>query len=72
MAAFAERRWTSPDGLTLYARDYPGKDGNDRTPVLCLHGFTRNSKDFAELAPFATAFQEYVVDRSVHGPVQRT
>ena len=24
---FAERRWTSPDGLTLYARDYAAAPG---------------------------------------------
>lgn len=39
-----EIRFRSPDGLDLYARDYgPARDGP--TPVLCLSGLTRNSKD---------------------------
>lgn len=46
--AFSERRFQSGDGLSLYYRDYPGRGG---VPVLCLHGLTRNSKDFEELAP---------------------
>ena len=38
-----------PDGLTLYARDYPGPD--DRAGcVLLMHGLTRNSRDFDVLA----------------------
>jgi pimeloyl-ACP methyl ester carboxylesterase len=48
---FSERRWTTPEGLSLYARDYPAKGGEDHLPVLCLHGFTRNSSDFEDLAP---------------------
>jgi pimeloyl-ACP methyl ester carboxylesterase len=47
-AKFAARHWTSRDGLSLYYRDYAGP--SDRPPILCLHGLTRNSRDFAELA----------------------
>lgn len=36
------------DGLNLYYRDYPGPAA--RPPLLCLHGLTRNSRDFVELA----------------------
>lgn len=39
---------TIADGLRLYYRDYPGADGPP--PLLCLHGLTRNSRDFAEFA----------------------
>ena len=36
------------DGLRLHYRDYTGpKDG---PPLLCLHGLTRNSRDFADFA----------------------
>jgi pimeloyl-ACP methyl ester carboxylesterase len=38
----------TPDGLTLAARDYPSPAGAGT--VLCLHGLTRNSRDFAGLA----------------------
>ena len=46
---FRERALTAGDGLRLYFRDY-GDPGSPATPVLCLPGVTRNSKDFADLA----------------------
>ncbi len=33
----------------MHFRDYPGRD--DRPPVLCLPGLTRNAKDFETIAP---------------------
>ena len=36
--------FTVEDGLRLHFRDYAGS--NDRLPLLCLHGLTRNLKDF--------------------------
>ena len=47
---YKDRSWTSSDGLNLHYRDYPGPDGYDGPPVLCMHGLTRNSRDFADLA----------------------
>ncbi len=47
-SAYQDRYWTSPDGLKLHFRDYTG-EGN-KAPVLCLHGLTRNSRDFEQLA----------------------
>jgi pimeloyl-ACP methyl ester carboxylesterase len=47
---YTENFWSSHDGLKLYARVYPGPDPLART-VLCLHGLTRNSRDFEDLAP---------------------
>jgi pimeloyl-ACP methyl ester carboxylesterase len=46
--AYEDRYYESVDGLRLYYRDYAGPD--DRVPVLCLPGLTRNSRDFAALA----------------------
>lgn len=40
--------FTSADGLALYGRDYPA--GDDATPILCLAGLTRNTRDFEPLA----------------------
>jgi len=48
--AYAEINWLSHDGLRLYARVYDGPDSGAPT-VLCLHGLTRNSRDFEDLAP---------------------
>lgn len=44
-----EIRYTSRDGLRLYARHYPAPPSK-RRPVLCLPGLTRNSRDFHVLA----------------------
>ena len=47
--SFRERFFTSQDDRRLYFRDY-GDPLSQRTPVLCLAGLTRNSKDFGGLA----------------------
>ena len=62
---FQERRWSSKDGLGLYARDYPA--AGDRLPVICLHGLTRNSKDFEDLAPRVVAMGRRVIVPDVRG-----
>lgn len=49
MTGLRERRYTAQDGLSLYYRDYGDPDGRT-TPVLCLSGLTRNSKDFDAIA----------------------
>ena len=49
MSGFREHRFTTQDGLSLYYRDY-GDPLSGRTPVLCLPGLARNSKDFHRLA----------------------
>lgn len=36
------------DGLRLHYRDYPGNPA--KAPLLCLHGLTRNGRDFADFA----------------------
>ena len=41
----------SQDNLRLYARDYqPSGNNGSKITVLCMHGLTRNSADFAVLA----------------------
>ena len=39
---------TVRDGLRLHYRDYAG--AADKPPILCLHGLTRNSRDWTEFA----------------------
>jgi len=46
---YAEIDWQSHDALRLYARVYEGPY-KDAPTVLCLHGLTRNSRDFEDLA----------------------
>jgi pimeloyl-ACP methyl ester carboxylesterase len=47
---YAEINWQSHDGLRLYARVYDAP-GAGAPAILCLHGLTRNSRDFEDLAP---------------------
>lgn len=43
--------YQSQDNLWLYARDYqPTGNHHAKTTLLCMHGLTRNSADFAALA----------------------
>lgn len=64
---FEERSWVSSDGLTLFARDYSARAGPARLPVICLHGLTRNSKDFDEVAPAITAMGRRVLVPDIRG-----
>ena len=41
----------SSDGLRLFVREYEPDGALHRLPVLCLHGFTRSSRDFEDVAP---------------------
>ena len=67
MRSFKDYFFQTTDGLRLYARDYPGPDAN--APVLlCLHGLTRNSKDFASLAQaLASDFRVVVPEQRGRG-----
>ena len=44
-----ERTLTTSDNLRLYVQDWGDEDW-PATPVLCLHGLVRNSRDFGPLA----------------------
>jgi pimeloyl-ACP methyl ester carboxylesterase len=69
-AEWNARTWTSRDGLKLYYRDYPGAD--DRPPLLCLHGLTRNSRDFEDFADrYAGRFRIIAVDFRGRGMSER-
>ena len=61
------RTWRSAEGLTLHARDYPDADGAARLPVICLHGLTRNARDFEALAPWIAARGRRVLAVDVRG-----
>lgn len=47
---FSEFYWTSEDGLKLYGRDYQPKGEARPLPVIAIHGLTRNSADFDNIA----------------------
>ncbi len=64
---YAERRWTSPDGLSLFARDYAPADGPARLPVIAIHGLTRNSADFEVIAALIAQSGRRVLAVDVRG-----
>lgn len=64
---FVERRWTSPDGLSLFARDYAPGSGVARPPVIAIHGLTRNSADFEAIAPLLAQSGRRVLAVDVRG-----
>jgi pimeloyl-ACP methyl ester carboxylesterase len=62
-----DRTWTAPDGLTLFARDYAAAPAPARLPVICIHGLTRNSRDFEMVAPWIAAQGRRVLAVDVRG-----
>lgn len=49
MTTYQDVFFETSDGLSLYARDYRGPTAAAPV-VMCLHGLTRNSRDFHDLA----------------------
>ena len=47
-SGYVDGYWWSNDGLRLHYRDYPGRE--DRPPLVCFPGLTRNARDYEGLA----------------------
>ena len=67
MQGFTDFFWTSPEGLPLHARDYAPKGRAEKLPVICIHGLTRNARDFEDLAPRIAATGRRVLAVDVRG-----
>ncbi|MDB5446822.1 MAG: alpha/beta hydrolase fold protein [Phenylobacterium sp.] len=69
MSDFAWVSWRAADGTPLMARDYPaaGGGGEARTPILCLHGLTRSSRDFEAVAPWIAGQGRRVLAADIRG-----
>jgi pimeloyl-ACP methyl ester carboxylesterase len=65
MADFEDRFCWSRDSVRLTWRDYPGDPA--RPAVVCLHGLTRNARDFEEIAARVSALGWRVVAVSLRG-----
>ena len=65
-SGFQTHTW-QVDGLALVARDYPPLVDAERLPVVCLHGLTRNSKDFNTLARWLAARGHRVIVPDIRG-----
>ena len=67
IGGYEERVIATVDGLSLYARDYPPLAPETGVPVICLHGLTRNSRDFEIIAPRIAALGRRVVVPDMRG-----
>ncbi len=67
IGGFEERVIATVDGLALYARDYPPLLPQTGLPVICLHGLTRNSRDFEVIAPRIAALGRRVIAADMRG-----
>jgi len=65
--SFHDLWWSAEDAKRLYARNYPSKGGFARLSVMCLHGLTRNSADFEEVAPYLSAMGHRVIVPDMRG-----
>lgn len=66
MADYSDGVWWSNDGLRLHYRSYAGP--SDRPPILCLHGLTRNARDWEPVAErLAGDWQIYVLEMRGRG-----
>ena len=67
-----ERTVRSADGLALFVREWPAEQAAQGpldlgTPVLCLHGISRNSRDFELVAPRLAALGRRTIAMDVRG-----
>jgi pimeloyl-ACP methyl ester carboxylesterase len=62
-----ERVVRSADGLGLFVRDFAPEAPILGAPVLCLHGLTRNLKDFEAVAPRIAAIGRRAIAMDVRG-----
>ena len=65
--AFEAGFFTNADGLKIEYRDYPPVGAVSGPPVLCLHGLTRNVRDFETVAPRLAAMGRRVICASQRG-----
>ena len=62
---YEEKFYRSDDGLSLYYRDYSSRKSS--RALLCLPGLTRNSKDFADIAPHFVKWGYRVLSPDLRG-----
>jgi pimeloyl-ACP methyl ester carboxylesterase len=67
IGGYEERVIATVDGLALYARDYPPLAPQTGAPVICLHGLTRNSRDFEIIAPRIAALGRRTIVPDMRG-----
>jgi pimeloyl-ACP methyl ester carboxylesterase len=64
---FEEHAVRTVDGLSLHVRDYAPLAPANGAPVLCLHGLTRNARDFEVIAPRIAGLGRRVIVPDMRG-----
>lgn len=64
---FTEHFFEAEDSTRLYARDYAPTRPLAGLPIVCLHGLTRNSRDFELLAPWLAEQGRRVIVPDIRG-----
>ena len=64
---FAEGFFETADGPRLHFLDYAPRGAEKAPPILCLHGLTRNVRDFTDLAPRISHLGHRVIVASQRG-----
>jgi pimeloyl-ACP methyl ester carboxylesterase len=67
IGGFEERVIATVDGLTLSVRDYAPLLPATGLPVICLHGLTRNARDFEVIGPRIAALGRRVIVPDMRG-----
>ena len=67
MSGFAQGLFATADGPRIEFRDYAPAATVAGPPVQCMHGLTRNLRDFEELAPMIAALGRRVITASQRG-----
>ena len=68
MTEIREAHWPSQDGLTLAVREYGYESAEaGGVPVICLHGLTRNGRDFTALARHLAGQGRHVIVPDMRG-----
>lgn len=65
--SFRDAFHRTADGLRIEYRDYAPAADSRKLPVLCLHGLTRNLRDFDDLAPMIAGTGRRVITASQRG-----
>src|SRR5262245_6169446 len=65
--SYTEHRVAVGDGLKINLRDYPATGAANGLPVICLHGLTRNVRDFEPIAPRIAALGRRVIAMEMRG-----
>ncbi|MFS2318993.1 alpha/beta fold hydrolase [Maricaulis sp. D1M11] len=64
---YRDHYFTNADGLRIHYRDYDPVGEVQGLPVICLHGLTRNVKDFEDIAPRIAKMGRRVISASQRG-----